>query len=418
MKHKKSLRAAGLIFTILQAVIVFAQAPAAAAQPGAPEKRTVFISREKDEKGARSEYRYMMAVGITPFIEEMKNLGSQGYRLEHVAIASQTGAVTNEPSPWKFKYMELAGVFKLNNPNTYEYDWFEAAVPGEIVSKITRPAESGFYYRDAVFASDDTKCSGDLFGGLLNTTLDMIDNIRAANCWAQGGIYFLERKNGEAGKREYRVHIGKLGWGKNPTENVQLAIEDTAKLGFRPVALGKMKKGMNYAFYAVVEKSGEGEPVKTQYKFFKSEMSFSKKVNAIAQEGYRIKFGGTFGALENVLLEKDEGAKPVSYKWVDASGKSHDQEMAAALSGGARFALVNREAEDLIFEDRPGEKYEYKILMMTPEVVKPSKKNPYPPSSKTQDEIFGEFDALLGEGYVIRDVFYSAGTKVLFERKK
>ena len=415
MKYKLTISAV-LIF--LHAALVFAQAPVATPKPGEPEKRTVFTSRETDEKGNPIEYRYMMAVGITPFIEEAKKLGSQGYRLEHVAIASQTGAVTAEPSPWKFKYMELAGVFKLNKPNTYEYDWFDAAVPGEIVGKITKPAESGFYYRDAVFASDDTKCSGDLFGGLLNTTLDMIDSIRAANCWASGGIYFLERKNGEAGKREYQVHIGKLGWGKNPTEEVQAGIENTARLGFRPVALGKMKKGMNYAFYAVVEKIGEGEPVKTQYKFFKSEMSFSKKLNVMAQEGYRIKFSGTFGALENALLEKEENAKPVLYKWVDASGKSHEQELAAVLAGGARFAIVNREAEDLIFEDRPGEKYEYKVLMMTPEVIKPTKKNPNPPAAKTQEQIFSEFDAALAEGFIIRDVFYSAGTKVLFERRK
>lgn len=418
MKYKQTLPAVLAALICLQAAFVFAQTPTATPKPGEPEKRTVFTSREADEKGSLVEYRYMMAVGITPFIEEMKKLGGQGYRLEHVAIASQTGAVTAEPSPWKFKYLELAGIFKLDKVNKYEYDWFDAAVPAEIVAKITKPAETGFYYRDAVFAADDTKCSGDLFGGLLNSTLDIIDDLRAANCWSQGGIYFLERKNGEAGKREYQVHIGKLGWGKNPTEDVQAGIENTAKLGFRPVALGKMKKGMNYAFYAVVEKSGDGASVNTRYRFFKSEMSFSKKVNVMAQEGYRIKFSGTFGALENAMLEKDEGVKPVSYKWVDASGKSHEQELAAVLSGGARFAIVNREAEDLIFEDRPGEKYEYKILMMTPLVIKPTKKNPNPPPAKTQEQIFSEFDAALAEGYVIRDVFYSAGTKVLFERKK
>jgi|GEM_PF-1804260 len=407
-------------FVIFQAAVVFAQVPVSTPKPAEPEKPPpVWMSKESDEKGNLKEYRYLKTVGITAFNTEANKLGKLGYRLENIAVASQTAAVISAPPPDRFKYLELAAVFRLDKPNTYEYDWFEADKPGEIVTRINKRAESGFYYRDGIFATDNTGCSDG--SDVSDDALDKLIHAGASFlCWSEGGVYFMERKVGEASKREYRVHIGKFGWGKNPTAELQAALDNSGQLGFRPVALGKMKEGMNYAFYTLVEKDKgvAGEPLKARYAFLKSEFSFAKKVNAMAKEGYRIRFGGMFGAYENVLLEKTEGAAPTAYRWVDASGKSHEKELSEVMNAGARFALMNREAEDLIFEDTPGLKYEYKILRMAPDVIKPTKKNPNPPAAKTQDEIFSEFDALLGEGYVIRDVFYSAGTKILFERKK
>jgi hypothetical protein len=377
-------------------------------------------SRAQDDQGNPAEYRYISAIGVTTFVAEMKKLGEQGYRLESVAVAAQTAEVILAPPPERFKKLALAAVFRLDNPNTYEYDWFEADIPGEIVTRINKRASNGFYYRDGVFATDDTRCRDDDFStddSSVGTSLRVIESF---HCWSQGGVYFMERKNGVIAKREYRVHTGNYGWGKKPTGELEDALGNTGPLGFRPVALGRMKVGVRHAFYALVErdKGAEGEPVKTQYKFLKSRFRFSKKVNAIGREGYRIRFTGMMGVLENALLETEEGASPVSYRWVDASGKSHEQELANVLSAGARFVMISRETEDLIFEERPGEKYEYRILKMDVDIVKPTRENPNPQPAKTQEQIFREFDAALAEGYVIRDVFYSAGTKVLFERRK
>lgn len=290
---------------IFQAATVYSQVPIVTPKPTEPAKPApVLRSRETDDKGNTREYIVTSTVGVAQFTEEINKLGKKGYRLQNVTISSPVGgAVAAETPEGRFSHLALAAIFRLDKPNSYEYDWFEAEIPGEIVTRINKRAESGFYYAHSVFFTDNGFCDGSA------DSSDPLDAVLALVCGSEGGIYFVERKNGETAKREYRVHIGRFGWGKNPTAELEAALDNSGQLGFRPVSLGKMHAGLKYAFYTLVEKDKglEGEPIKTQYRFLKSEFGFSKKANAIIREGFRIKFGSQFGAFENMLFEKTEG---------------------------------------------------------------------------------------------------------------
>lgn len=412
-----------VLLTCAYVFTAFAQVPIPIVTPApSPTPAPPLLSRETDAKGAPSEYIYMRTSGAAHFTNEATKLGQRGYRLMSVSIASNSARITGGSGADRYQYFPVAAIFKLDPGNTYEYDWFEAEVPGEIVTRLGARAKEGFYYYKEIAAFDDSACGSsgysssdqnDSFARSLQTIHDFL-------CWTQGAVFFLERKNGEKIERDYRVNIGKLGWGKNSSAEMEASLNNTGQMGYRPVGVGKMKVDNNYAFFAVVEKEkGAPEvPIKEQYKFMKTEFKFTKRVNAAAQEGYRLKFTDLFIAHKYAVLEKADD-RPTSYIWTDAYGKTHEAEIAAAVAAGSRVAMVSREAGDLIFEVIPGAKYDYKLLQMNSPQKKPTKKDPNPVPAKTMDEILAEFDALLNDGYIIRDIMYAAGgPRILFERKK
>ena len=406
------------ILLFLSAVPIFGQVKPIVT----PTPEPVLSTKTTDDKGELKPYVYIQTRGLKTFAEEANKLGKLGYRLEHMAPFGHAVGITRSPDPVeRYNSAYLGTIFKLDKGNTYEYQWFEAETPGEIVTRMNERGEKGFYFRNSVPAADDNGCGGGSSSS--DATSQALENLLAIACVSHNAVYFVERKNDAADKKEYRVHYGKMGWGKNPSEQISLLLDETAQKGFRPVAVGWITEGFKAGTYAVIERDigAEAKPTGAAYKFLRGEFGFTKKVNELAREGYRLKFDMTAIAQELGLMEKTPGSSPTSYRWIDATGKTSEQDMAAAFNAGVRFVMTNRDAEDLIFEDLPSgsaEKYDYKMLDMYPFTIKPTKKNPNPPAPKTQEEIFGEFDAALAAGYTIRDIYVSQGIKVLFERKR
>lgn len=427
MKHPEGKHLFVRAFSILilavsvHVMTAFAQVPVPIVTPApSPTPKPPLMSRETDAKGAPSEYIYMRTSGAAHFTSEATKLGQRGYRMTSVSIASNSARITGGSGADRYQYFPVAAIFKLDPGNTYEYGWFEAEVPGEIVTRLGARAKEGFYYHKEIAAFDDSGCGSLGYYPEEDTIAKSSQTIHDFLCWTQGAVFFVERKNGEKIERDYRVNIGKLGWGKNSSAEMETSLNNTGQLGFRPVSVGKMKVDNSYAFFAVVEKEkGAPEtPIKEQYRFMKSEFKFKQRVNEAAKEGYRIKFTDLFIAHKYAVLEKNSDT-PTSYIWTDAYGKTYEAEIAAALAAGSRVLMVSREAGDLIFEVNSGAKYEYKLLQMSSPQKKPTKKDPNPQPAKSMEEILAEFDALLNDGYIIRDIMYAAGgPRILFERKK
>jgi hypothetical protein len=408
-----------IILFLSSAAAALGQVPIASPSP-TPE--LVFSTKTTGENGEQKTYVYLKTQGLKTFKEEANKLGQLGYRLEFMAPFGHAIAILSAPDPASgYNSAHLGSIFKLDKGNTYEYDWFEAETPGQIVTRMNDRAEKGFYFRNGVPASDSRECGGSSSSSGDGTS-QALENLLAMTCASHSAVYFVEKKNGVMDKREYRVHYGQMGWGKNPSEEISLQLNETAQRGFRPVAIGWVSEGFKGGTYAVIEQAGgeTAKPTGMTYKFLRSEFGFTKKVNELAKEGYRLKFDMTAIAQELGLMEKAPDGTPTSYRWIDATGKTSEQDMAAAFNAGVRFAMTNRDAEDLIFEDMPpqGDKFDYKMLDMYPFTIKPTKKNPNPPATKTQEQIFSEFDAAIAGGYTIRDIYISKGIKVLFERKK
>jgi hypothetical protein len=377
----------------------------------------VVESRATDAEGRPVESRYASITGISRFIAKANEFASGGYRLQFISHKPRVAVTGNSLPPHNFDRIQLSAIFRYTPGEKFEYDWMEAYRPGDIVSRIAASADTGFRFVKSVPFFDDSKCRDGIAGheDQLGGILAMLASYW---CVAIGDVLIMERASNVPEEYEYQVLTGSWGWGKRPTKELDEELSRCAEIGFVPIMMGEARVPFKSETYILVERPKNGDPLldPPQYKYLKAEFGFFQKLNRAASDGYRIRLLGMIGAFRHVLLVKDVNTQVETSTRSVAGSKMARHSVAKVVGRPSEYLTENRAARELLFVDRNVQGFEYRLLRMSPDHPKPSKKNLSPSPLRSQDEILYEFDALIKTGYSIRDLVYIDGPAVLFER--
>jgi hypothetical protein len=404
-------------------LILLGQSNSGQQTPRPPIEKSQSGMQKLCKEDSSDKYKVIAATGIANFIGKLNESGKCGYRLVDLTKMPLSASET-------FDRMTLVAIVELEGQKKYEYDWFEAFIPGEVQTRINHRAKNGFYFREMLPVAQ----------GLCGTTSDhspeksdterVLDRIVEGLNYLYGGIYFLERRADSNERKEYRVLIGTAGWGKQPTVLLQSELDDKIRLGFWPVAMGLHKILNRYAVSLLVEKGEElhGETSSPSYVIVRSEFGFEKKVNNLAKNGYRIIFDGEFSAFRHALMLK-ETDKPQrrKYNWIDSTRESFSKKLSDLSKQAVRYAGISSQAlgcdfaeSRLVFESDQGNSgmaSEFKTLKLAEwEQVTDSSNEATLGASTISEQAMREFTKLLDKGYVFRDLFFSNGVHAMFER--
>jgi len=380
--------------------------------------------REIKTSGGAS-YRYIIGAGVENFVVKLNEAGRAGYRLEKMTKFPMGSSDIPEETI-------VAAIVRLDRPNLYEYDWFDASTPEMLDTRINERAELGFYFRDTLSF---------IFNGCGSTEKDPRVERRMKGFDGKiqpliyyGEIYLVERKNEAAVKNKfYKVLIGREGLGRKPTADLEERLSDTIADGFRPVAATTFSRdivssfGKTTAISLLVERD-EPEASKragAKYQIVRTGKGIDKQINLFARDGFRLAY---YGQNWSFMVRDKEPAPPVAYDWLDArQRKSFPAKMAALARNGAAAKMVASVYDGcdftesrLVFEQPLGNGQkapEYKTLDLTDKMARRIASDEliddFISPSKERLE---EFKKLLGEGYLIRELFYSDGINVLLEK--
>lgn len=371
------------------------------------------------------EFKYLEAKNIKGFITALNEVGRHGYKLEHL---TKYPLIEFE----RFDEMRLAAIVKLNEGNTYEYDWFEAFTPGEVVTNINSRAANGYYFRDILPVSQDVCEDNPDYSYSPDNSAAQNEVARGLGYLqvSQGSIIFVERKNGIVNQNDYRVGIAMLGWGKHPTTELENTLNAFTERGFRPVAIGSHKLWNKYAFMILAEKKAinqnvQGNQSKEVFKAIRAKKDFEDEVNRHGKEGYTVSFNVVFGAYRYILMNKDGVTKNIrEYKWVFALNKDFQKQLKEVSNRNGHYLMAS--ATDfncdsirsyMLFEIDPSDKakYEYKILKMSNDIKTGKKRDSESKLTQTSENTPAELQQLLKQGFIICDLFYDKGINVLLK---
>lgn len=368
--------------------------------------------------------KYVFATDIRSFISQLNVAGKTGYRLEQL-----TKLPLNNSE--RFEKMKLAGIMKLDPGNRFEYDWFEAFTPGEVVTRMDVRSAMGFNFRDALpvlqgICEDNSEYQQE--DG--SDAQKVLDRVRGTLEWSSGAIYFVERKNDEVKSNNYRVVIGMLGWGKNPGEELESGLSDLDKAGFIPVSMNSFKIRNKYAFAVLAKRKtallSEGvSQNKSDFRLIVLRSGFEKKVNLLAKDGYSLLFSGRLGALNYALMVRSVGPySSASYTFLTSTHKAFSSALSAAPAkhliysglGNDDYGCDSAEV-GLVFKTADRQRAIYETLKMTS--LPKNSKETGPPTTfqRPTDETIGRFEQLLKEGYAVRELYFDNDIEILFEKR-
>jgi hypothetical protein len=348
------------------------------------------------------------------FVEELNRLGKCGYRLEKAA------RIPFGIEPTGRQEIFVSGVVKFDSEDIYEYNWFVASRPGEIVTIANNQAEQGFYFgKQMLFIYDSGYRRGEESSGGLGDLSRII-----LSSGYSGSVFIFERKNRVIKKNEYRVLDGVTDRSKESLARNQETLNEHIARGYRPV--GVFYLGMWDQFAVIMEKDAEIKP-EGEYLLFKQTYFMSKNLTKRSKEGYKPLFIGFRFAL---LHRMNNQPLMVSYDSAEAFGDLA-KKLPKLIEKGADYqttGIANYSCYDYCdpFEGKPffaiptaskNKKSDIRILEMTNvyERTKKKEKDASYLESPTQEKLVA-LQTLLKEGYIIRDIFFSKEVTVLFER--
>ena len=357
------------------------------------------ISENKVSGKNSEKVRFLNSANLSRFIEELNELGKLGYRVDR---AFNFGGDANLSQGF-------GAVLNLESGNTYEYDWLTSPNKNYLESRINFRAESGYYAVQtfALTACDDKTFESDIEPLPQNSTFLRL---------TKGDVFLLERKNGNVKKtKDYKVFVGKIGIGKNPSKELQTAL-DTVSKEYRPFKILFNRGGLLDFSVSILLEDDLNQEVsqKTDYKFVKQINGFEKEVNSPARNGYRFLSGRRVGMIKYALMAKDSDTA-VSYNFIDQN--KYEKDLAKNFKQGDVFQSLFIGDSDCDASKTTGGKLvflqpgkdartaDHKYLRLT------DKKNNSP-----TDETATEVKRLLAESYRISDVFYSDGVVLVFTK--
>ena len=375
---------------------------------------TTNISSSNNNPGT-AEYRLLSITGAAKFIRELNKLGEQGYRLE------MTTNVNFNPQKG-FDGFQVVAVVKRDQKERYEYDWFEAYQPGEVVTRIIHRAKEGFYFRDMLRFSytSCTGCSKSIRDkSPTEETLDMLARI---NSFKKANVFIMERRMGASERRDYRVISGILGLGKKPTEELQTELDDKTAQGFRPVAfiVGSAPPSI------LLERSETGSTSSSpaEYRVVRTDLGldglFRKRVNRLAKEGFRLLLVNESHA---VMSRIGDDKMRYTYEWFSALNKQFRNRMDAAVKLGSNFHSVAFAFQSIEYHERNlileegGATKESRVEYLIKKLPVTIDLGSSDASELDQNrKEWPEISNAISEGYKILEIFYGDGVYVLFER--
>src|ERR1043166_8095242 len=341
--------------------------------------------------------KLITSTGIESFVKDLNDNGRLGYRLDRSLSYGGEGPAQS-----------YAAVVRLDAPNKYEYDWMSSPDKRLLEERLNFQAKNGFNFANAYAL---TYCSPTKWEENPNAASNSL--ILRLN---KGDAFLLERRNGETAQtREYKVFIAKVRLGDSAEKTIQSGLDDAAPQGFRPVKILFARQGLlDFSVSVLAERNlkNDNDP-KTEYRFLKKTSGLPKDLNTLAAQGFRFITGRRVGMIGMVLMEK-RASDGATYTFIDEKkyAKEFDKTIAlgqsyqAVMLGDLTCGSTEAENERLLFvQNSSGEKREYKIKTIS-----------FTKSGNMDPESLNEFQRLVGDGYQIKDLFYSGGLNVIFER--
>jgi hypothetical protein len=369
------------------------------------------------------DLKYVFATNVTDFVSKLNQLGEQGYKIEQI---TKLPLNVNE----KFGEMKLAGIVNLDRGHTYEYDWFEGFVPGEIVTRINSRAKNGFYFRDRLSVTQGFCEDNSTYRTEKSDTGRIFDSFVSSLQYSVGSIFFLERRDRLVKSIEYRVEIGLITSRDRHPDELAASIESLGSLGFRPLSMSVSKVGNKNAFIILAERDKSvTNNADFQYRLIAGEFGFEKKITAATVDGFKVLFAGRTGAVRYALLKSEIANSGISiHDFLKTYTKSFQSDL-AKLSTQKNLEYLSLMDEDwtcdsveavLIFHKRVTEKSEmvqFESVKIMDELKKSTKQNPTAKLMPPAPEVIRKIERLLKEGFVFRDLFFSDGINLLLEKR-
>jgi len=366
-------------------------------------KSTIPIKQRADSQASTStgppeKVKLITSTGIESFIKDLNANGNLGYRLRNSLSYGGEGPTQN-----------YAAVVGLDPANKYEYDWISSPDKRLLEGRLNIQAKKGFNFINAYAL---TYCSGGTSEEQANPTSgeSLIFGLN------KGNAFLLERKNGDAEQtRDYKVFIAKVHLGDSAEKTIQSGLDAAASQGFRPVKVLFARQGLlDFSVSVLVERNLRDDSVsKTEYRFLKKTSGLPKDINALATQGFRFITGRRVGMVGMALMAK-QASDGTTYTFVDEKkyAKEFDKTIAlgysyeAVMTGDLTCGSNEVENERLVFaQNSGGGKREYKIKTIS-----------FTKTGTPDPESLTEFQRLVGDGYHIKDLFYSGGLNVIFEK--
>ena len=349
------------------------------------------------QSGALEKVKLITSNGIESFVKDLNDNGKLGYRLENSLSYGGEGRTQG-----------YAAVVRLDAPNKYEYDWMSSPDKKLLEGHLNYQAKKGF---NLVNAYPFTYCSD----GPSDKEADRSSPELLILRLHKGDAFLLERRNGETNQtREYKVFIAKVRLGDSAEKNLQAEIDAAAPDGFRPVKILFARQGLlDFSVSVLTEKNLSNNAPKTEYRFLKKTSGLPKDMNELAAQGFRFITGRRVGMIGMVLMDK-RASDGTTYTFIDGKkyAKEFDKTIAlgnsyqAVMSGDLTCGSSETENERLVFTQNSGnEKHEYKIKTIT-----------LTQTGTADQESLNELPRFLGDGYQVKDLFYSRGLNVIFEK--
>jgi hypothetical protein len=346
------------------------------------------------QSGDLEKVKLITATGIETFVNDLNDNGKLGYRLENSLSYGGEGLTQN-----------YVAVLRLDAPNKYEYDWMSSPDKKLLEGRLNFHAKKGFNFATAYAI---TACSDGPSDEPPHETLVLR--------LKKGDAFLLERRNGNDDQtREYKVFIAKVRLGDSAEKNIQAGLDAAAPEGFRPVKILFARQGLlDFSVSVLAERNlTDTNAPKIEYRFLKKTSGLPDDMNKLATQGFRFITGRRVGMVGMVLMDK-RASDATKYTMIDRKKylKEFDKTIAlgnsysAIMMGDLTCGSTESENERLIFEQNStGKPHEYKITTIA--FTKPG--TPHPDS-------LIEFQRLVRDGYRIKDLFYSGGLNVIFER--
>jgi hypothetical protein len=363
-----------VIRLVVMLAVILASSLAGAAQP---EKVKLIVSTD-----------------IENFVKDLNDNGKAGYRLENSLSFGGEGPTQS-----------YAAVLRLDAPNKYEYDWMSSPDKKLLEGRLNFQAKNGFNFANAYAI---TYCSDGPSNEPTHETLVLRLH--------KGDAFLLERRNGETDqKREYKTFIAKVRLGDSAEKDIQADLDAAAPLGFRPVKILFARQGLlDFSITVLAERNlADHNGPKTEYRFLKKSSGLPEKVNEFAAQGFRFITGRRVGLIGLALMDK-QATDATRYTFIDRKKYEKEFDKTIALGNSYRGVMLGdltcgsteAQNERLVFEQNSsGKKSEYLIKTVA-----------FTRTGGADPASLNEFQRLVANNYQIKDLFYSEGLKVIFEK--
>jgi hypothetical protein len=344
---------------------------------------------------AQSEkLKLIISTGIDNFVKDLNENGKAGYRLENSLNYGGEGATQS-----------YAAVLRLDAPNKYEYDWISSPDKRLLEGRLNYQAKKGFNFANSYAL---TYCSDGPANEPISETLVLR--------MQKGDAFLVERRNNDTAQTmEYKTVIAKVRLGDSAEKDIQAELDAAASQGFRPVKILFARQGLlDFSITVLAERNlKDSNAPKTEYRFLKKTSGLPEKMNEFAAQGFRFITGRRVGMVGLALMDKRAG-DPTRYTFIDRKKYEKEFDKTVALGNSYRGVMIGdlscgsseAQNERLVFEQNAnGKKSEYLIKTIA-----------FTNSGSAAPESLNEFQRLVADNYHIKDLFYSSGLHIIYEK--